>query len=322
MLAAGYTLTLVTAEETFAVSIRAFLVRFLANGNADPSFAPAIANATDGESYWFYGWHFYPPSALAVQPDGQILLGGVFNSLNGTNRNGIARLNSNGTVDNSFVPATASYVRVSALALQADGKVLAGGGYFGTVNGTNTYGITRFHANGSYDAAFNTGTGTGGGSQVVSVALQPDGKVLIAGSFTNFNGTSRNGLARLNANGSLDGGFNPGAGAKGISSIALQSDGRILIGGGFLTYNGVLRPFVARLLGDSPWPVLSPARSGGSLSLTWPMTALNFQLQESTNLALASAWSPVAQTPVTDGPQQSVSVSTGGERKFFRLESQ
>jgi uncharacterized delta-60 repeat protein len=98
------------------------------------------------------------------------------------------------------------------------------------------------------DASFNPGTGAD--HWVNSIALQPDGKILIGGYFDTYNGTTRNRIARLNTDGSLDASFNPGTGANdGVRSIALQPDGKILIGGLFTAYNGTGRNRVARIRG-------------------------------------------------------------------------
>jgi uncharacterized delta-60 repeat protein len=287
-----------------------FLERFNANGSFDASFEPAIGNVTV---------FVETVRALAVQPDGKVVVGGYFSSFKGTNCNGIARLNANGTLDNSFNASVGNYYSVSSVALQSDGKVLIGGNFI-AVNGTNRNNIARLNANGSLDSSFNPGTGANGG--VSSVALQSDGKVLIGGSFTTIDGTNRNHIARLNANGSLDSNFNPGTGADStVYSIALQSDGKALIGGDFITVNGVLRPQVARLYGDSA-PSLTITRSNGFAILSWPVTGLNFQLQGCTNLSLPNSWSPVAQAAVTNAGQISVTVPTTVGQKFFRLESQ
>src|SRR5436190_7759521 len=83
---------------------------------------------------------------------------------------------------------------------------------------------------------------------VFSVAVAPDGKVLIAGDFTLVNGTNRNRIARLNQDGSLDTGFDPGAGANAIVyAVAAQPDGKALIGCDFTTYNRTNRNRIARL---------------------------------------------------------------------------
>jgi len=178
----------------------------------------------------------------------------------------------------------------------------------------------RLNADGSVDSSFNPGTGAN--NTVRSVALQPDGKVLI-GALTTVNGTNRDRIARLNADGSLDNSFNPGTGAnEGVLSIALQPDGNLLIGGGFTSVNGVVRSYVARLYGDFFAPSLSIARSNAFVIVSWPVNPQNFQLQESTNLAPPNSWSPVAEPAVTNAGQISVTVPASAEQKFFRLSSQ
>src|SRR5207237_1473973 len=107
-----------------------------------------------------------------------------FNSINGTNRNEIARLNSNGTLDTSFGPGAGAGClspTVYAVASQTNGQVLVGG-YFSSINGTNRNFIARLNANGSLDATFDPGTGPN--NSVLTMAVQPDGKVLIGGLFT------------------------------------------------------------------------------------------------------------------------------------------
>ena len=96
----------------------------------------------------------------------------------------------------------------------------------------------------------------------------------------------------------------------------------MLIGGDFTTVNGVVRPRVARLYGDFFTPSLSIVRSNAFVIVSWPVTSLNLQLRESTNLSLANSWSPVAQTAVTNASQISVGVPTTLGPKLFRLKSQ
>ena len=97
---------------------------------------------------------------------------------------------------------------------------------------------------GSIDPAFNfTDQGAGGANGTIfSTAIQSDGKIVIFGGFTMYNGTARKGSARLNTDGSLDAGFNPGTGANNtIKTTAIQSDGTNIIGGIGRTYNGTGR---------------------------------------------------------------------------------
>src|SRR5947207_12290137 len=100
--------------------------------------------------------------------------------------------------------------------------------------------------NGTVDATFAPGTGANGA--VNAVALQSDGKVLIGGDFTSVNGVALFHIARLNTNGTVDGTFNPGAGANGsVNAIAVTSTGSILIGGVFTSVNGTAASHLARL---------------------------------------------------------------------------
>jgi len=311
VLIAGYTIHWDCDPESCNRWAIYFLNRVTADGNLDANFFYPSAENYSAD------WDNHAIKSIIVQSDGKVLIGHSF-TLNGTNFGEVQRLNSNGSLDGTGVTPS-YYSTVECVVVQPDGKTLIGG-YFTNVNGASRNGIARLNADGSLDDNFNPGTGAPGGA-LTSIALQPDGKVLIGGSFTNFNGTSRHHLARLNANGSLDSNFNPGTGPNAaVTSIALQPDGQVLIGGGFTTINGVARRFVARLYGD-PAPSLNIARSNGLMILSWPESGLNFQLQESTDTTLPNSWSPVAQPALTNAGQISVAVPTSAGGKFFRLKS-
>jgi len=137
---------------------------------------------------------------------------------------------------------------VYSMAVQPDGDILIAGA-FTAYSGTARNRIARLNADGSLDSSFSVGTGAN--STIRSVVLQSDGKILIGGSFTSYNGVARGRIARLNADGSLDVGFNQSAGPNStVNSISLQPDGKVLIGGGFTTINGVARFHCARLNED------------------------------------------------------------------------
>ncbi|MCU0491794.1 MAG: delta-60 repeat domain-containing protein, partial [Chloroflexaceae bacterium] len=137
--------------------------------------------------------------------------------------------------------------------VQPDGKVVATGS-FSTFNGQPRRGITRLNSDGTLDLAFNPGTGFAGPvptTQVTGIALQPDGRLVISGDFTRFNDVPRGGIARLNADGSLDSSFEPASGANGyVIDLALQPDGTIVIGGDFTSVNGTPQGRLARLQGN------------------------------------------------------------------------
>jgi len=134
--------------------------------------------------------------------------------------------------------------------MQSDGKVLVGG-QFTAVNGVTRSRVARLNADGTLDTGFLNGF-SGPDNAVYSVAAQSDGKVFIGGGFETVNGVNRTFVARLNADGGLDGGFLTGlsGNADGVRSVAVQSDGKVLVGGLFTAVNGVSRTNIARLNAD------------------------------------------------------------------------
>jgi len=209
--------------------------RLNADGTLDATFNP-------GKGANGFIW------TTALQNDGKIIIGGGFMSYNGTTKNYIARLNSDGTLDATFNSGTGTKGTVRTLALQSDGKIIIGGG-FSFYNEIARNNIARLNADGTLDTAFNSGMGAN--DFIWTTVLQNDGKIIIGGDFSSYNGIGRNKIACLNADGSLDATFNPGTGINGtVKTTALQSDGKIIIGGGFTSYNGTTRNGIARLNSD------------------------------------------------------------------------
>ena len=155
----------------------------------------------------------------------------------------VAVLTVNGvTVDTAFNPGANGYVH--ALAVQADGKVLAAGA-FNSLGGQFHSGIGRLNADGTLDSGFSPAAD----SAVYALAVQADNKILAAGGFATLAGQTRNRIGRLNPDGTLDLGFNPSADSY-VHSLAVQADGKILVGGGFTTVGGQTRTYLARLNPD------------------------------------------------------------------------
>ena len=191
--------------------------------------------------------------AIVLQPDGKVLIGGDFTGVNGASRGCLARLNFDGTLDESFgdpAVARAETPIVLSLALQPDGRVLIGG-WFGAVGGIPRRNLARLNADGTLDSSFQA-DGTGADGEVHAIVLQPDGKVLIGGAFVNVEGEGRPGISRLNADGTLDLAFASGTGGTNgaVDGLALQPDSKIVLGGDFTRVNGVVRNRVARLASD------------------------------------------------------------------------
>lgn len=240
---------------------RNYVARLNADGSLDTGFNPKASGAVH---------------SIVVQPDGKILLGGEFTTLqpNGdkspTLRNKIARLNADGSLDAGFDP-NVGYVKVGSdftgnvrcMALQSDGKILLAGGFTtlqpnGAATATARSSIARVNADGSVDVNFDPKPNSG---PIYTLAVQSDGKILVGGRFSSLqpsaatSPTKRGNIARLNADGTLDADFDPNPNDF-VRCIAIQADGKILLGGAFtsLQPNGApsatARQYVARINPD------------------------------------------------------------------------
>ena len=215
------------------------LARLNANGTLDSEFYPNFGGNV---------------VAIALAPDGDVMVGGQFTSVWGrgtitTQRPYVARLNPDGSLDTGFTASANS--TVAAFAFQPDGKVILGG-YFtaiqsrGLATGALRNRLARVGADGTLDTTFQVDAE---GRPLVSL-VQPDGKVVIGGSFTTVGGLTRNYLARLNTDGSVDASYAPAAPNGRVLSIARQADGKLIIAGTFTLIGTTARSYLARLNTD------------------------------------------------------------------------
>jgi uncharacterized delta-60 repeat protein len=230
------------------------LARYTANGILDTSFGKRGITLTDmaGQPGDF-------ADAIAVQPDGKIVVAGLAN----TAPNGavayyfaLARYTANGALDTTFGSGgkVITSLRASggphldyhavAVTLQGDGKIVLAGGTY--IQPAADFVVARFNPNGTPDAAFGSGGRVltdiaGGADQASGVAIQPDGKIVAVGrTFVAGTNEVRFAAARYNPDGILDGGFGQGGtvttqsgdGTDGfLNDVAVQADGKILAGG-------------------------------------------------------------------------------------------
>jgi uncharacterized delta-60 repeat protein len=221
---------------------RVNVARVNTNGSLDGSFDPSDA----------FGGDFPVVNALALQPNGQLLAGGSFSNASTMN---LCRINTNASLDTNFTASPNDVV--NALVVQTNGSVVIGG-VFTRVNNRPLAGLARVASNGNVDQSFTPNL-SGGSAIAYALALQTDGKILVAGSFTSIGGSPRTNIARLNVDGSLDAGFKPITVSGDSNSptnpgvctcVAMDNLGRVLVGGVFASVNGLARTNLARFNSD------------------------------------------------------------------------
>ncbi len=216
------------------------IVRTNPDGSIDNSFNTGI------------GFKTSHVNAIAIQNNGKILVGGRFNKYNGVDiGKKIIRLNSDGSVDNSFDTGTGFDDAVETIVLSPNGEIFVGGD-FTTYKGTRVDGIAKINPDGTLDTSFDTNpVGYINLPEIEAIAVQSDGKVVAGGEFTKFDGVTLGNIVRFNTDGTVDNTFNTGTGFnKRVEEITIQDDGKILIGGRFDDYNGTSSTRIIRLNTD------------------------------------------------------------------------
>lgn len=194
------------------------------DGTNDPSFNPLDRDTGKGFSNDVHD--------LVIQEDGKSVAVGSFFGFDGKSSRGIARLTTRGYLDPTFNPGTGfeypnGLPGRKVLLIQPDGKYLVGGD-FNVFNGAPAIRIIRINPDGTKDETFSTGSGFE--LLVGSMVLLPDGKVLVGGKFTTYNGAPAKYLVRLNQDGSIDLDFNPQIpDIQEVDLVKVQPDGKILI---------------------------------------------------------------------------------------------
>ena len=209
---------------------RPVLARLDADGTRDTTFSTSLAIRNGAANGYVY--------SIAALPDGKILIGGSFDQVGSPTlraRHGIARLNADGSLDESFVPPAitpnSGGYRVYRVLPLASGKVLIGG-HFLTVGGTARAKLARLEENGALDATFQSVNFGSSNDYVWTLAEQWDGQVLIGGAFGTVGGAAHQNLARLSATGAADAGFRIGVNS-GVSRVLIQPGGKVVVAGGF-----------------------------------------------------------------------------------------
>jgi uncharacterized delta-60 repeat protein len=284
------------------------LARLNGDGSLDPTFFPAT--------------NFNFVIGLTVQKDGMLL---VLNAGPTLESAALYRLKSDGSLDTNYVPAHFNDRFVEPdphppvpVVLQPDGKILIAGP-FRSVNGTPRHSVVRLNTDGSLDSSFDPGGGAVGGRPEIHLALQPDGKVLLAGGFNSFNGIEMSGLVRLRRNGAVDDTFSSHGQFDNVGSVTVLKDGRLLVTS-YLAYGyyGAMSPH--RLFGDPEIRMLAPTLlSQNQLALEFTaVPGVPYVLQQSTTL---TAWQSVSTNTASACTHRFTNGSSGAAT-FFRVQRQ
>ena len=219
---------------TYSGSASNFLVRINTNGTRDTTFTATLNSSV---------------YTMAVQTNGKIVIGGAFTLVSGITVPRLARLNADGTRDITWNPgATGANNIVRDLKIQSDGRVLAVGD-FATYSGSAVSRIVRTQTSGTIDTTFVSGNGLG--NVAYNIHIQPDGKIITAGAFVIYSGSSNNYIVRINSDGTKDNTFNLGTGFNSNVNISsLQSDGKIIAAGAFTAYSGSSNNYIVRINSD------------------------------------------------------------------------
>src|ERR1035437_7821397 len=224
----------------------------LRRGGPGLGLALLLALATAVSAQWVTVDSTFPagsgPSAwvrsLAVQADGQTLIGGTFTNVSGSAHPYFARVGTNGAVDAGFfAQVSAEPTRIQPL---LDGRILISGS-FSNVNGVACPGLARLQVDGTLDSSFVPPSGLSASGSVAVVAAS-NGMVWVTGTFTSLGGVPRNSVARLLPDGAVDPSFqSPFAATNTVALVALQADGKPLISGTFTNLPGALVTNLVRL---------------------------------------------------------------------------
>jgi uncharacterized delta-60 repeat protein len=243
------------AFTTYSGSASSGIVRINTNGTRDTTF-----NIGTGFNNSVFD--------TRIQPDGKIIAIGNFTTYSGSASSGIVRINTNGTRDTTFNVGAGftGDVSVKHCKIQSDGKIIVVGGY-SNYSGSAQTRITRINTDGTLDNTFNTGAGFN--APVESVILQPDGKIIVAGSFSTYSGSAIAFITRLNTDGTRDTTFNTGTGLTNIAyALALQSDGKIICANASTTYSGSTNRYIIRINSNGTLDNTFNANADATLSTT------------------------------------------------------
>lgn len=261
------------------------LARLNGDGSLDLNFRPG--SGVNGSIY-----------CSCLQSDGKVVIGGSFDTVNDVHKKGIARINTDGSLDDTFNPgADINGGPIHGIKRDTNNRLIIFGG-FQTVAGVKRSCIARLTCDGKLDPTFDPGDGPQFPLVILRVydaQIQDDGKIVVVGDFKMWNGHYQSGIVRLNSDGSQDNSFsctvsNSSSNHLFLATVEIQSNGKILLGGTFESVNG--------------WPITNMARifRDGTLDPTFsiqaqPIGVSAITLQNNGKILISGWFTEVNQTP-------------------------
>jgi uncharacterized delta-60 repeat protein len=246
------------------------IIRLNSNGSRDTTYSIGTGFAPSNSAVF----------GLDLQSDGKVVAVGSFTLYQGSQRNFICRINTNGSNDTTLAIGSGFNDTVIAVKIQADQKILVGGTFTIYTPPSQSFGRNRFirlNSNASVDTSFDIGTGFN--NTVTCISLQDDGKILVGGAFTTYRGISANRIIRLNSNGTRDTSFDIGVGFNGsVGDVTVLPDNKIVVGGAFTTYknNIHLRLVILNVNGSVNEDAPPEPLPGTGVNISWSLTANSF----------------------------------------------
>jgi hypothetical protein len=216
------------------------IVKLLPNGDVDTSF-----NTGTGFNNNSFGFQ-----SITKQADGKLVVTGNFTSFNGTARNRIARLNTDGSLDTSLVVGTGFNNITSGVEVDSQGRIVVCGSY-SSYSGVSANRIIRLLSGGTVDTSFVYGTAFNNVTN--SVVINSDDSMYVGGYFSTYSGITSNRIIKLTAGGTVDTSFNVGTGLNSNTSnqpvgLISDGDGGVYVFGYFTTYSGITANRLTKLL--------------------------------------------------------------------------
>jgi uncharacterized delta-60 repeat protein len=224
---------------------RSCIARFNSDGTFDPSYNPgAGAVQSDNPTNTFI---FHAGRQSIGANAGKVVIAGFFDTFDGHPVSRLARVNADGSFDGTFTPGSGTDATVNGLFVQSDDQIILFG-LFHSFSGIARDDIVRLNANsGIVDSGFTTEEFEEYGSyaQILALAQQPNGKLIVTGDFHSLGSATANNVVRLETDGSRDATFSAtGAGPSAwqvATALVRPSDGKVFLGGYFTNFGGEVR---------------------------------------------------------------------------------